>query len=317
MAGVSYADIARSGIGYNSPQAASQDVRRVLRNLKFESAEDVLLLDLGRLDEIQKLLTAALRSGDLSQSGPILRVMAFRRETLGMTAEVIAENMKETANQLVNNGIMVVQGTTGDYIEAMAKAAGASPEEIRGELDRIAGNSASGPDGSEQVSKNMKRQVNGEVVTSQLVELPLTDRDDSNEEKTELPPDLEILADRFSDFVETAEINDQQKEEIPSLQLDSPILEIDISENNPKKKVLRIKTKLPDSNEYETSGVPYNNPPRKPSDSVGEQVVRRKLRKPAKQSDQGKRFSAPRGARERQSELSDELETEILIQRIE
>lgn len=137
QAGASYSEIVRAKIGYNSTAQVARDMKVVLERFKYETPEDVLVLDLARLDELQKLLTAAFRTGDLAQAGPIMRVMQFRRETLGITQEQIAERQM-SKTQIANNGIMVIQGSsTGDYVAAMAAAAGVSTQEVKTELERI------------------------------------------------------------------------------------------------------------------------------------------------------------------------------------
>lgn len=141
QAGASYSEIVRAGIGYSNVGQVSKDMKIVLQQFQYETPEDVLVLDLARLDEMQRILTVDMRAGDPKGTIPILlRVMQFRRETLGVTAENIAER-QQSKTQVNNSGIMVVQGTTGDYVAAMAAAVGADPSLVRRELE-AAGNSS-------------------------------------------------------------------------------------------------------------------------------------------------------------------------------
>lgn len=136
LAGATLHDIVSAGIGYNNTQMVSKDLDRALDGFYTEDIEKLLVLDLARLDEIQKYCTIALRQGDTSQARNLMAIMQFRRETLGITPELLQDKRNE-ASRIVNNGIMVVQGTTRDYLASMMEASGASPEEVETELREL------------------------------------------------------------------------------------------------------------------------------------------------------------------------------------
>lgn len=193
QAGASYSEIVRAGIGYKSVGHVADDMKKVLAKFQYETPEDVLVLDLARLDEMQKLATAAMRSGDKAIMGTIMQIMRFRRETLGITSEQIADRAL-SKTQVQNNGIMVIQGTsTGDYVAAMAQAVGANPDEVKKELSRIA--------------------KSNEIVDAEF----------SENDPKDLPFERRML--------KSAEINDARNhnaEVLPVIDLESPLLNVDM-----------------------------------------------------------------------------------------
>jgi hypothetical protein len=142
VAGASLQDIVNVGIGYNNVQNVSHDLKKVYEQFMVHQPEDLILLDLARLDLMQKICTTALMQGNTAEVRNLLAIMDYRRKSLGITEESILERKLETTN-LVNNGIMVVQGTQGDYLQGIMQAAGASPEEIRQELERVSSSNRS------------------------------------------------------------------------------------------------------------------------------------------------------------------------------
>jgi hypothetical protein len=136
MAGATLQDIVNAGIGYQTQQMVSKDLKKARENYYQEDIESLLILDLARIDEMQKICTAALRMGNTSEVRNIMALMQFRRETLGITEETIQERRASTAN-VVNNGIMVVQGSTRDYLAGVMQAAGLPEEDISQELREL------------------------------------------------------------------------------------------------------------------------------------------------------------------------------------
>lgn len=243
QAGASYAEIVRANIGYNTVSAVSVDMKKILTQFTYETPEDVLVLDLARLDELQKLLTAAFRNGDLTQAGPIMRVMQFRRETLGITQEQIAERQM-SKNQIQNNGIMVIQGSsTRDYIEAMAQAAGASPQELQRELESVS---------------ESNRIIDAEIVDDVV-------RDDSK-----------TFESRLMKSAALNDIRDEKSSVIPAIDDSESLLNIDIVD---EVNVIDFPIKPYDNNVQLTSGIPYRKAPQKLNDEQSEKVVKVRLRK--------------------------------------
>lgn len=257
MAGASYQDIVNANIGYNSTAHVSQDIRKVLASFTYETPEDVLVLDLARIDEMQKIATSHMRSTDWSTAmSMILRLMQFRRETLGITPDVIA-NRRNDSQALVNNGIMVVQGTASDFLDGMMQAAGASEKERSRELEKVA-------------KSNTQEVIDAEVVSEVVQE------------------NVPKFVENFSSFAEQQEIKDSQREVVPQLDLSEPIVVADIPNmevQQTKKRKLRIPAKLDDSNVKPASGISYRRAPQKLDEEKSKQLVRRRLVRSQRKSD--------------------------------
>jgi len=112
---------------------------KAMNEIVIDDAKEVIMMDLLRLDEMQMMATRALRAGDLNQVERIMRIMRERRDILGLTTDSWKEQQAERAGSITNNGIMVVQGSSGDFVEAMMKAVGVDPNspEAQKRLERI------------------------------------------------------------------------------------------------------------------------------------------------------------------------------------
>ena len=259
QAGASYSEIVRAKIGYNNTNAVARDMKIVLERFKYETPEDVLVLDLARLDELQKLLTAAFRSGDLGQAGPIMRVMQFRRETLGITQEQIAERQL-SKTQIANNGIMVIQGSsTGDYVAAMAAAAGVSAQDVKTELERIsASNRVSDIPDADIVETADHSEQNTTVSGTRKVKLT----------KSFQKRLLESAA-RFDD-------RDTQNEVLPLVDPSTALLSVDMVPADPPTYDVPIKDY--DHNVSPHSGISYKAAPKKVTSEESKNLIRRNLK---------------------------------------
>lgn len=255
MAGASYQDIVNANIGYKSTGHVAQEIRKVLAGFTYETPEDVLVLDLARIDEMQKIATSHMRSTDWSTAmSMILRLMQFRRETLGITPDVIA-NRRNDSQALVNNGIMVVQGTASDFLDGMMQAAGASEKERQRELEKVAKSNST------------------EVIDAEVVEV-----------HENIPPFVE----NFSSFAEKQEIQDTARETLPQLDLTETLTAADtLSEPplRPGKRRLRIPAKLDDANVQPTSGISYRRAPQKLDEEKSKKIVRKRLVRSQRKSD--------------------------------
>lgn len=133
--GATYADIAKA-LGYASPSGAQRAVLKAVQSVPIDGAEDVIRLELERLDEIQARLMLAFRQGDLSQADRIMRVMQMRQNYLGLSPEDIGRTLKREdtqASSIVNNGVMVINGATEeDYVAQMRAAVEATGMNITG-----------------------------------------------------------------------------------------------------------------------------------------------------------------------------------------
>lgn len=315
MAGASYMDIVKAGIGYKSTGHVSNDLNRALDDFQntYETPASVVVLDLARLDDIQRRLTLAFHTGDLSQAGMLLRVMQFRREVLGINAET-AINDRNNQNALVNNGVMVIQGSAEDYLKTMMQAAGASPERQRLELERLArsNQAAQGKpdDGIEDAEivpdepekprkkklKKLRRKSLEHVETPSEVNGPL---DSSELEK--------VILER--------EQNDSEVEKLPIVPLTGPLLSIDFPDGTrPGKKRLRVRVKDDTTNMDSSSAVPYRQAPRMPSQELSQ---RRLLARGARATSSGPNRDDLFGGSDVSALLYDEIEAETITQNID
>lgn len=293
VAGASNVEIARANIGYSSGQLVGQDMKNILATWDYHAPEEMVTLDLARLDELQKIYTHAVRTGNLQWGSMILRIMQFRRETLGYTPETIAE-LRRDKNQIQNNGIMVVQGTgtASDYLIGMMQAAGATEKEARAELEKVSNSNKPSSEPIEvlEVVKPKKKSSRFKVVRKSK-------------------GDGETLAERLEDFDRTMTHSEASTQTKP-LAVDAEL----IPEDLPEAKTIRIGIKPDIANVELHTGIAYKVPPRPLSESEHARKVRQKQQK---LSDQGKQ---PNGrsddARERVS-FDDTFQSKTSMHRIE
>jgi DNA-binding CsgD family transcriptional regulator len=136
-AGATYEEIAKA-LGYSHRSSARQAVKAAIDRIGIESAVDVVGMDLMRLDEFQKRLTAAMRAGDLGVIPTLMQVMRERRALVGWTPETWSEEQRK-GQGIQNNGVMVIQGGSAQFIEGMMRAIGVDPksEEAQKHLARV------------------------------------------------------------------------------------------------------------------------------------------------------------------------------------
>lgn len=126
-AGATYEEIAKA-LGYKSASGAEYAVKSAVDRIGIESAVDVVAMDLMRLDEFQKRLTAALRAGDIGVIPTLMAVMRERRGLVGWTPDSWAEEQRK-GQGVTNNGVMVIQGDSSPkFIEGMMLAVGIDPK---------------------------------------------------------------------------------------------------------------------------------------------------------------------------------------------
>ncbi|MFE9742990.1 hypothetical protein [Streptomyces sp. NPDC006477] len=126
-AGATYEEIAKA-LGYTHRSSARQAVKAAIDRIGLEPAKEVVTMDLMRLDEMQKRLTAAMRAGDISVIGMLMNVMRERRALVGWTPESWAEEQRK-GEGVTNNGVMVIQsgGHSEDFIKGLMQAVGVDP----------------------------------------------------------------------------------------------------------------------------------------------------------------------------------------------
>lgn len=136
-AGANYEQIGEA-IGVSTSYARKLCIKAA-NDVIIDDAKEVIMMDLLRLDEMQMLATRAMRNGDLSKIPMVMAIMRDRRDILGLTTDSWKEQQAERAGSLTNNGIMVVQGTSENFVEAMMRAVGVDPnsQEAQERLQRI------------------------------------------------------------------------------------------------------------------------------------------------------------------------------------
>lgn len=85
MEGMKFDDIANE-LGYNSKQAAFDAVSRELKAITREPAEEVLRLDLERLDRMWGIHYLNAQAGDAQALASCMRIMERRARLLGLDA---------------------------------------------------------------------------------------------------------------------------------------------------------------------------------------------------------------------------------------
>jgi hypothetical protein len=275
QAGATYAEIVRAGIGYKSVGHVADDMKKVLAQFNYETPEDVLVLDLARLDEMQKLLTLDMRSAKGSAKvivPTILQVMKFRRETLGITAEQITERQLNKT-QVQNNGIMVIQGSsTRDYIAAMAQAAGVDPNAATAELERVS------------ASNRIDDAVLVDDPADEALAQNRSDRSEDHDKTTKTKQKLKIRVSkdtsdsfqkRLLESIDRNEEIESAESAIPMVDINDALLNIDIVDDE---KTYVVPIKDYDNNVNLTSGVSYKQPPRKLTSDQSKKIIIRKLK---------------------------------------
>lgn len=140
-AGASYQQIAEQ-CGYNDRSAAHHSVTRALRAMGREDAEDVLELELARLDDMTTAVWPVARRGDLKAIDTVLKLQDRRAKYLGLdsseartaaAAERIA-GAQETQVSVIYAVMTSILGKLNLTPEQQA----AAPAIIVGELDQLA-----------------------------------------------------------------------------------------------------------------------------------------------------------------------------------
>ena len=116
-AGASYELIAEK-LRYASAAGAESSIRAVLnRKYKPEAVEEVVSMELARLDALQLIAWRRAKEGDLSALDRILKIMERRAKYLGLD---VKEQVSE--GNITNNTAIFIGGTEEEYI-AQLKAA--------------------------------------------------------------------------------------------------------------------------------------------------------------------------------------------------
>lgn len=144
-AGATYQEIA-DALGYKQPAGAKKAVDAVMKRTVFDLAEDIVTLDLQRLDEFQKRCMHQLRTkGDLSQIDRLMRIMERRYMLAGVAPETVKKIQEAYGldGAVINNaGVMVVQvghNSEQEFVKKMMLASGVDLEsqEAKHYLERV------------------------------------------------------------------------------------------------------------------------------------------------------------------------------------
>lgn len=295
IAGATLQDIVNARIGYNNTSMVSQDLKKAQADFYQEDIESLLILDLARIDEMQKICTFVMRSqNDTSQVRNLMALMQFRRETMGYKPEDIADR-RATGSSVTNNGIMVVQGSTKDYLQGLMQAVGVPESEIEREFQEV---QKSLP----EVAQGNTRVIQGELITPETskktgkrfkrISKPASQLDQPGHSK---PPEAPVSASQphpvsqvaLGDSILLGELVEARARQLedqiehmhePGLgDLSDPAV---IPQELAVKGILEVPVKLPDANVPVSPGVVYRNPPRKLTHEEGTKEVTRRLKKP-------------------------------------
>lgn len=187
--GLTYREIA-DVMGYKSASAAQYQVTKGLEEVVLEPAKELIIIDLVRLDEFQKRLTAKMRKGDDSVITTLMAIMRERRVLLGWSPESWSEEQRK-GEGITNNGVMVIQGDSTSFVRGMMEAVGIDPnsEEAKKRLEIVRAQeekegtgeyALTGPKPNELLMAAASSALNenngiikGEVVRSELVEVEI------------------------------------------------------------------------------------------------------------------------------------------------
>lgn len=116
-AGASYELIANK-LNYANAKSAEGSIRRVLATkYKPDDVEDVVMMELARLDALQLVAWRRAKEGDLNAIDRILKIMERRSQYLGL-------DKKEPVHEgsTVHNTAIFIGGTEEEYVEQLKQA---------------------------------------------------------------------------------------------------------------------------------------------------------------------------------------------------
>lgn len=125
--GASYELIAEK-LNYASGKSAEAAIRRVLKN-KYEpdDVEDVVMMELARLDALQLIAWRRAKEGDLSALDRILKIMERRSQYLGLD-----KKEAQTQGNVTTNTAIFIGGTEQEYVEQLQQAREQAVSMIKG-----------------------------------------------------------------------------------------------------------------------------------------------------------------------------------------
>jgi len=120
LSGKDWEEVAKT-IGYSSGKSAQVEVRQYITKaaVQMDNAkrEEVLTLELSRLDALQAAVWDAAMEGDTKAVDSVLKVMSHRAKLLGL--ELLAQN-----TGTVTNNTVVVTGNSEEFIQSLKLVGG-------------------------------------------------------------------------------------------------------------------------------------------------------------------------------------------------
>ena len=129
QAGASYELIAEK-LNYATAKSAESSIRRVLNaRYKPDDVEEVVQMELARLDALQLIAWRRAKEGDLSAIDRILKIMERRAKYLGL-------DTTEPQNQgaVTHNTAIFIGGTEEEYVEQLKQAREQAVGMIQGKM---------------------------------------------------------------------------------------------------------------------------------------------------------------------------------------
>jgi hypothetical protein len=127
LAGASWDEIAKA-LGYQSGPTAHQTVKRHTAQLAKQSAQELMELDLERLDQLQIVVWRSARQGDLKAIETVLKIMATRAKYLGLDKGAAYED------ETTSKSTILIGGDEDEYIAAVKEAQLLHRRPIEGEV---------------------------------------------------------------------------------------------------------------------------------------------------------------------------------------
>lgn len=134
MAGASWEEVAAS-LGYASADSCRLVVKNSRRNRSqdTETLEDMVDLELERLDMLQLICWRTAKDGDLKAIQTILAIMQLRMRMLG------TEKKPDQGQNVSNNTAIFIGGTETEYVEALRRVreAAKAPKVVEAHEDQV------------------------------------------------------------------------------------------------------------------------------------------------------------------------------------
>lgn len=119
-AGATYQQIADQ-LGYKHASSASKAVKKALDSLVTESADDLRVIEVARLNHMMLAIWDRIQGGDLKAIDRGLRIQQRMSELMGLDAP----SKSETVN--VQTHVVTIEGDKDAYIRALQEARGELP----------------------------------------------------------------------------------------------------------------------------------------------------------------------------------------------